>query len=85
MDVDALTTTKWNTLLKEGKCFRCQKTGHRANDCPDRKGTEKKDDKKEEKKKMGPKELHAHIRTLINDMDKDDQDEFYEVAEKEGF
>ena len=82
MDVDTLTTEEQSKLLREGKCFWCQKTGHRANDCPDR---AKKDDKKDEKKKMGPKELRAHIRTLINDMDKDDQDEFYEEAEKEGF
>jgi hypothetical protein len=51
MDVDRLTVNKQNKLMKEGRCFKCRNTGHRANECP-----EENDDKKKgqevPKKKM---------------------------------
>jgi hypothetical protein len=34
MDVDALTIEERETLLRQGKCFRCKKTGHMVKDCP---------------------------------------------------
>jgi hypothetical protein len=41
MDVDALTMEKRGTLLRQGKCFRCKKTGHMAKDCPPEQGESK--------------------------------------------
>jgi Zinc knuckle len=38
MDVDALTMEKRGTLLRQGKCFCCRKTGHMAKDCPSEQG-----------------------------------------------
>jgi Zinc knuckle len=38
MDVDELTMEERGMLLRQGKCFRCKKTGHMAKDCPPEQG-----------------------------------------------
>jgi hypothetical protein len=38
MDVDALIMEERGTLLRQGKCFCCRKTGHMAKDCPPEQG-----------------------------------------------
>jgi Zinc knuckle len=38
MDVDTLTMGERGMLLRQGKCFRCKKTGHMAKDCPSEQG-----------------------------------------------
>jgi Zinc knuckle len=35
MDINRLTVNERNKWLKEGRCFRCKNTGHRANKCPE--------------------------------------------------
>ena len=66
LDVDMLTFEERQTLMKQGKCFKCRKTGHRAADCPDK--TDKKRKKKEEPQKTDPvKNAFATIRALTKD------------------
>ena len=49
MDVDALTFEDQQMLMKQGKRFKCRKTGHWAANCPgeeDRKGKKKEEPQK---------------------------------------
>ena len=66
MDVDMLIFEDRQTLMKQGKCFKCRKMGHRAANCPgeeDRKGK-----KKEEPQKVDPvKNAFATIWALTKD------------------
>jgi Zinc knuckle len=84
MDVDRLMVEEWDKLLKEGKCFRCRRTGHRANKCPEEDDNKKKG-KEMPKKKMNGRELHAHVRALFKEMTEEDRDEFLKGAEEAGF
>jgi Zinc knuckle len=84
MDVDRLMIEERDKLLKEGKCFRCQRTGHRANECPEN-DDKKKKGKEVPKKKMNGRELHAHVRALFKEMTEEDRDEFLKGAEEAGF
>jgi Zinc knuckle len=84
MDVNRLTIEERDKLLKEGKCFRCRRTGHRANECP-KDNDEKKKGKEVSKKKMNGRELHAHVRALFKEMTEEDRDEFLKGAEEAGF
>jgi Zinc knuckle len=84
MDVDRLTIEEWDKLLKEGKCFRCRRTGHWANECP-KNDDEKKKGKEVPKKKMNGRELHAHVWALFKEMTEEVRDEFLKGAEEAGF
>jgi Zinc knuckle len=70
--------------LKEGKCFRCQRTGHRANECH-KNDDDKKKGKEVPKKKMNERELYAHVQALFKEMTEEDRDEFLKGAEEAGF
>jgi hypothetical protein len=65
MDVDRLTIDEQNKLMKEGRCFKCRNTRHRANKCPEDRNDKKKKAKEEPQKKMNGRELHAHVRALF--------------------
>lgn len=64
MDVDVLTISKRNDLMKEGHCFNCKGLRHLSKNCPDK--TKKK--KPEEKKIYRGKELHTYICSLMKEM-----------------
>ena len=62
MDVNVLTFEERQMLMKQGKCFKCRKTGHWAADCPDK--TDRKGKKKEEPQKDLVKNAFATIQAL---------------------
>ena len=57
--------------MKQGKCFKCRKTGHRAANCLDK--TDKKGKKKEEPQKVN---LVKNAFTTIRALTKDDMEAF---------
>jgi len=71
MDINSMTQGKWTYLMKNGLCFKCEKKGHMAPDCPDPddkddKKKKKKDEKKKEKTKKEEKTWDAKaVHTLI--------------------
>jgi Zinc knuckle len=79
MDVDRLSIEERNQLMKEGRCFKCKNTGHRANDCLNNKK------KETAKKRINGKELHTHVRSLFKGMTEEEKEEFLKEAEDAGF
>ena len=85
MDVDSMTTEKRMFLMKKGACFKCEKYGHLARDCTEEKKAYILKQTPNTPQKMKGKELHAHVRALLAQMEEADKEEFYNDAAKEGF
>ena len=84
MDVDRLTFDEQTQLMKEGWCFKCKKTGHRANECPEE--TQDKGKKREElKKRMSGKEFYTHVWAIFKDLEDNEGEKFLEEAQNAGF
>ena len=84
MDIDRLMFDERTQLMKEGRCFKCRKTSHRANECPEE--TQDKGKKKEElKKRMNSKEFYTHVQAIFKDLDEEEKDKFLEEAQNAGF
>ena len=84
MDVDRLMFNERTQLMKEGRCFKCRKTSHQANKCPEE--TQDKGKKKEEpKKRMNSKEFYTHVWAIFKDLDEEEKDKFLEEAQNVGF
>jgi Zinc knuckle len=84
MDVNRLMVKEQNKLMKEGRCFKCRNTGHRANKCP-KDDNDKKKGKEVPKTKMNGRKLHAHIWALFKEMTEEDRDKFLKDAKEAGF
>jgi hypothetical protein len=82
MDVDAMTTEERTEMMKKGLCFGCKKPGHLSRNCPDR---NQRTPPSQILKKMKGKELHAHIRALMAQMEDEDVEEFFTESAQEGF
>ena len=87
MDVDVLSVDKREEMMKKGLCFGCGKPGHLNKDCPDKRKTTTSQPplSYSPPKKMAPKELYTHIRSITVMMSEDEREQFYQEAEKEGF
>ena len=93
MDIDSLSVEERNRLMKDGKCFICQKTGHMAKD--HKKNDFSQNQKREEapkyerveapKKKWEGNALYAHVRSMIAELDADEKEKFWEGADDLGF
>lgn len=83
MDVDSMTTEERTALMKKGACFTCRTIGHLSRDCPQKKKNTSPPNYIPQK--MKGKELHAHVRALLAEMDEEDKDEFFADAAEAGF
>jgi len=83
MDVDCLSIEERNTLMKEGKCFKCRLFGHLSRDY--KMGNQPQTQQaKPAQKKWDGKGAAAHIRALVATMDNDEKKKFEEELETEG-
>ena len=99
MDVDAFNTDKQTDMMRKGLCFNCNKAGHISKFCPEkRKATASTStftpmltsppsyaSSPTTSRRMNPKELVAHIRSVIATMGPKEKEEFLDEVEKEGF
>ena len=80
MDIDAMLMEKWAALMRKGACFICEEPGHLAQD--HKKQMEKRNNLSQ---KMKGKELHAHVRAWLAQMEEDDNKEFFADAKNRVF
>jgi hypothetical protein len=89
MDIDFMSTERRTEMMQKGLCFKCGLQGHRANDPTFHPQTPRGSyiplKRPEEKQKMTGKQLHAHIKGLMAQMDKEEADSFFNDAANEGF
>jgi Zinc knuckle len=74
MDIDVLTMEERRSLMRQGKCFWCKKTGHLVKDCPPLEQGEGS------KKKDLAKFVYATIRALT----KEQKEVFTKLVMEEG-
>ena len=93
MDIDALSVEQQEEHMQKGLCFRCHKPGHRTCECKEGTTPAATTSKPpsytlktvEPVKKMTPKEIYAHIRSLTTLMSEEEKGELDALAEEEGF
>jgi hypothetical protein len=94
MDIDALTVEQREEHMRKGLCFKCHKPGHRTRECTEKATTSATSSRPPTytpkpaapaAKKMTPKEIYTHIRSLTAAMNDDEKEELDKLAEEEGF
>ena len=72
MDIDSMTMNEQAELMWKGACFKCKKTGHRKDQCPDN---------EPQQKKTG-KDVYGRIRAMIAELPKEEQKAMMDEMEK---
>jgi hypothetical protein len=92
-NTDRMSVEEQAQLMKEGRCFKCKKHGHRFRDCPPdkeprvRNGISLADVLRAldgRPKKQDGRLVAIHIRDLIDGLDEEEKEKFREAAEEEG-
>jgi hypothetical protein len=77
MEVDALSMEKRAELMKRAACFKCEKSGHRARDCPD-----KNQQPKPSFRKAPVNDTARYIRTLMAQYTPEEEEQIHQAYEK---
>ena len=77
MDVDTITTDKRTQLMKSGSCFKCEKQGHRAKDCPN-----KRNQNQNPNQKTSTRDTYRNIRALLAQHSPEEEAEIMKMAEE---
>src|SRR5271168_2684025 len=73
-NLDNLSNEERTQLMKEGRCFKCKKPGHRARDCPP------EDEQEESDNKSTP----IRARTMLSKLDKTEKEKLLKSLKEEG-
>jgi Zinc knuckle len=86
MDVDALLSAGQEDRKNQYRCYNCDRPGHFANECKQPKKWKKGNfQQKRKPNRWTPTKLKAHVHAILEEMDEEEQEEFYAEAEEEGF
>lgn len=85
-----MTVEEREKFMCEGLCFHCRKPGHISRDCPLKKGNSQTPPRPSTTPTAPPKklkgaELVAHIRSLTASLDKEEMQQFMDLADETGF
>ena len=72
MDIDSMTMNEQAELMRKGACFKCKKTGHRKDQCPDNESQQKKTGK----------DVYGRIWAMIAELPKEEQKAMMDEMEK---
>jgi len=93
MDIDAMSP-EHQKLMKEGKCFNCEKPGHRSRDCdqPRKRRFPQNNNRSSNNQSSSSKpqfktarEAHAYIRSIVDSLPDEEASKVITLAEEEGF
>jgi len=93
MDIDAMSPER-QKLMKEGKCFNCEKPGHWSRDCdqPRKKKFPQNNSRSSNNNSLSSKpqfktarDAHTYIQSIVDSLPDDEASKVLEIAEEEGF
>src|SRR5277367_6351498 len=73
-NLDNLSNKERTRLMKEGRCFKCKKQGHRVSNCP----------LEDEQKESDNESTLIQTRTMLSKLDKTEKEELRKNLEEEG-
>jgi len=92
MDIDAMSP-EHQKLMKEGKCFNCEKPGHRSRDCdqprkrrfPQNNRSSNNQSSSSKPQFKTAREAHTYIRSIVDSLPDEEASKVITIAEEEGF
>ena len=93
MDIDRLSTEQMSDHMKKGLCFNCHRTGHKSRECPNKNNRNNQNQiqiqnqipKRFNNVKKTGRTTYAMVRSLAQELDKEERSTFLNLMEQEGF